>query len=94
MKTKQQNHIVKRAGHTEDYDERKLYASIYTSCVAVRESAPTAELIASKVCEDVGGWLSNKHEVTSKDIRKMASISLHEYNHDAAWLYRHQRNIS
>lgn len=89
-----QNHIVKRGGHSESYDERKLYASVYSSCIAVRESAPTAELIADKVCQDVGGWLSNKHEVTSADIRKMASVSLHDYNQDAAWIYRHHRNVS
>lgn len=91
---KQQKHIVKRGTHSEAYDERKLYASIYSSCLSVREPAATAELVASKVCEEVDGWLSNKHEVTSADIRKMASISLHNYNQDAAWIYRHHRNIN
>lgn len=88
------NHIVKRGGHTEPYDERKLYGSIYSSCIAVREPAATAELVAAKVCEDIAAWLGNKHEVTSADIRRMAATALHAYNQDAAWIYRHHRNVN
>lgn len=87
------NYIVKRAGHTETYDERKLYAAIYSACLAVREAEPTAELIADKVCKEISQWLGKKHEVTSHDIRSHAAIHLAAYNDDAAWMYRHHRNI-
>jgi transcriptional regulator NrdR family protein len=87
-------HIVKRAGHTEEYDERKLYASIYASCLSVRETAPTAEMVAGKVCKDVNNWLDKKTEVTSHDIRLNAAKHLDVYNPDAAWIYKHHRNIS
>ena len=39
-------HIVKRAGRTEPYDVRKLYASVYSACLSVREHPGAAELIA------------------------------------------------
>jgi transcriptional regulator NrdR family protein len=87
------NHIVKRAGHTEPYDERKLYASIYAACLAVRETDQTAELFAKQVCKEMGEWLKNKHEVTSHDIRSHAAIHLHAYSEDASWIYKHHRNI-
>lgn len=87
-------HIVKRAGHTEPYDSRKLYASIYSSCFSVREPAATAELVADKVCQDVDAWIAKKNEVTANDIRLQAAKHLSSYNPDAGWIYKHHRNIS
>lgn len=86
-------HIVKRAGHSEPYDNRKLYASIYAACLSVREHPGTAELIAQEVTEDVEKWLASKHEVTSNDIRKQASESLKVINPDAGHIYLHHRVI-
>lgn len=88
------NHIVKRAGHTEKYDERKVYASVYAACLAVREPAPTAEISAEKICQQVAAWLDNKHEVTSADIKREVYKHFHVLQPDAAWIYQHQRNIS
>lgn len=86
-------HIVKRAGHTESYDERKLYGSIYAACLSVREHPGSAELIAQEVSKDVGQWLEAKHEVTSNDIRRAAAESLKVINPDAAHMYLHHRVI-
>ena len=86
-------HIVKRGGHSEEYDERKLYASVYSACLAVREPSPTAELVAEKVCQDIDAWLGDKHEVTSNDIRRITADKLELYNPDAAYIYKHQRNL-
>lgn len=85
------NHIVKRAGHTEEYDNRKLYGSIYASALASREPTGSAELIAEKVVAQVEKWLENKHEVTSNDIRAQAAKHLHVINPDAAFQYKHHR---
>ena len=89
-----ENHIVKRAGHSEPYDERKLYASIYSACQAVRETQATSELIADRVCKEMNDWLGKKHEVTSHDIRMHAAVHLQAYNDDANWILKHHRNIS
>lgn len=86
-------HIVKRNNRSETYDERKLYASIYASCLSVREPENAAELIAEKVCGDVGEWLQHKSEVSSADIRKEASTFLETLNPNAAFLYQHHRII-
>lgn len=86
-------HIVKRAGHSEKYDNRKLYASIYAAALAVREPAGSAELIAREVVEQVEDWLADKREVTSNDIRQQASRHLAVINPDAAIQYKHHRII-
>lgn len=86
-------HIIKRAGHNELYDERKLYASIFSACQSVRVPEGSAELIADKVVKDVGAWLEKKHEVTSNDLRHNASKHLHAYHADAAYMYQHHRII-
>lgn len=83
--------IVKRAGHVEQYDERKLYASIFAVCIAVKEPLGTAELIAAEVQSQVEKWLEKKHEVTSNDIRRQASAALRSINSDAAYQYMHHR---
>lgn len=87
------NHIVKRGGHTEPYDERKLYAAVYSACQSVRETQATSEMIASQVCKEIGEWLNNKHEVTSHDIRMHTALHLQAYNEDASWILKHHRNI-
>ncbi len=86
-------HIVKRSGSSQAYDSKKLYASVYAACLAVRETADTAEMIAEKVEADTHKWLHNKSEVTSNDLRRAAATQLHRYNPDAAYAYLHHRVI-
>ncbi len=86
-------HIVKRAGHTETYDSRKLYASIYAACLSVREPVGTAEVIANDVVGSVEIWLTPKHEVTANDIRHQSGKHLKVINNDAAYQYLHHRVI-
>ena len=86
-------HIVKRKGHTEPYDDRKVYASVFAACQSVREPAGSAELIADKVQKDVSAWISKKHEVTANDIRRQASKHLSVYNPDAGYMLMHHRVV-
>lgn len=90
---KSMNHLVKREGHTEPYEARKLYASIYAACLSVREPVGSAELVASQVVKDVEHWLTHKHEVTSNDIRSTAAKFLHGYHPDAGYMYLHHRVV-
>ena len=86
-------HIVKRKGHTEPFDGKKLYASVYAAAQAVREPAGSAELIAERVLEDVTKWIDKKHEVTANDIRREAAKHLNTYNPDAAYIFLHHRVV-
>ena len=86
-------HIVKRGGHTEPYDQRKLYASVYAACLGVREFPGTAELTAKEVTQEFEKWLGEKHEVTSNDIRRVTAEHLTAINPDAGHMYLHHRVI-
>lgn len=86
-------HIVKRGGQAQAYDERKLYASIYAACQSVRTPAGTCELTAQQVAEAVGSWLEPKHEVTSNDIRRQAHKILNNLSADAGYMYIHHRVV-
>jgi len=80
-------HIVKRKGHTEIFDERKVYASVYSACLAVRTPEGSAELSAEKVTQLVKQWLEDKDEVTASDIHRVVVKHLIVYNPDAALLH-------
>lgn len=86
-------HIVKRGGHTQEYDGRKLYASIYAVMLSGQSSVNSAELAAQAVQKRVEAWLDNKHEVTSNDIRRVAGEALKVVNHNAAYQYLHHRVV-
>lgn len=87
-------HIVKRAGHNEEFDNKKLYASIYASCLAAHESVANAESTAELVTNEVYKWIDGKHTaVTSNDIRHKAGEILDKHNPDAAYSYIHHRIV-
>ncbi|MDX1766152.1 MAG: hypothetical protein R3313_04340 [Candidatus Saccharimonadales bacterium] len=86
-------HVVKRAGHRELYDGRKLYASIFAACLSVRTPVGEAELVAAQVQQLVEDWLERKHEVTGHDIRLHAAKHLKAFNPDAAYMYRSHRDL-
>ena len=91
---KNMKHIVKRAGHSENFEDRKVYASVFAACVAVRAQATDAELIAKEVSKDLSQWVLDKSSVTSHQIAQEVFKSLRLYNSDAAYLYEHHRDIS
>ncbi len=86
-------HIIKRKGHSEVYDVRKLYASVYSMCLSVHSSEKDAENTAEKVVQHVDQWLEMKHEVTAHDIHTIASDKLMSLNPDAGFLYSNHRGI-
>ncbi len=86
--------IVKRAGHTEIYDERKVYGSCFFACRNAHLSEPQAESICSKVCASVTKWANKKKVIYSDDIFKILIKELKKHSEDAAFLYETHRDIS
>lgn len=89
------SHVVKRKGHTEDFDERKVYASVFAACMNIRMSEQEAELIAEKVSEEVKAWFNGQNEaVTSEQIFSKVIQELQHLNEAAAFMYTTHRDIS
>lgn len=81
--------IIKRGGHghTEHFVRKKLHGSIVAACLSVRAPEGQAEATANAVCEGVISWLRQRPEVTSHDIRIVATRYLKSYHPEAAYLY-------
>ncbi|MBI2652922.1 hypothetical protein HYX00_05650 [Candidatus Woesearchaeota archaeon] len=87
-------HIVKRKGHTELYDERKVYGSCYFACKSAHLSEQEAEEICNKVCKLVTKWVNKQKAVSSNGIFSVLIQELKKHNEDAAFLYETHRDIS
>lgn len=86
--------IVKRSGKkTEAFDRDKLHASVAAACLSVRSPEGEADLTAHRVCDIVLVWLDTRSEVTSADLRRIATKALHDYHPEAAYFYSQHKHI-
>jgi transcriptional regulator NrdR family protein len=85
--------VVKRGGQrqSEQFMRDKLHASIVSTCLSVRVPTGQAESIAHSVCDAVIAWLQQHPEVTSQDIRIIATKHLRVQHPEAAYLYEQNR---
>ena len=86
--------IVKRKGHTELYDERKVYGSCFFACRNAHLRKEEAEEICSKVSAEVTKWITGQKMVSSNEIFRKLIDELKKHNQDAAFLYETHRDIS
>ena len=86
--------IVKRRGHRENFDERKLYASIYGATEAAFCDEASCERLAGDVTEKVKGWLKGKKSVDSSEIHERVRAELDTRNEEISFFYdRHLPNL-
>ena len=90
-----QAYVIKRGSHdSEAFDPLKLHQSIVAACLSVRAFEGEAHVTAERVCRHVISWLMSKTEVTSADIRRVASDYLRVYHPEAAYLYEHHQLVA
>lgn len=87
-------HIVKRRGHKEPFDERKVYASVYAACLASHILHEEAESIANLVAREIKREVETQEEVTAEHIFKLVVDELEYLNKEAAFMYKTHRDIS
>ena len=88
--------LVKRGKEElcHQYDERKVYGSIYAACYIVQRKEKECESIAHKVARHVTKSIRGKQKVTSKQIAKHAARELRKHDKHAAFMYETHRDIS
>ena len=86
--------IVKRKGHREKFDERKVYGSCYASCLSSHLEKRHAEKVATAVTAAVKKTIRKKKEISSSEIFKLVGKFLQKHNKDAAFMYRTHRDVS
>ncbi len=89
----QTQHIVKRRGHAERFDERKVYASVYAACLNAHILHEKAEKMADKVAAGIKKWLACRKTVTSEQIFRETATLLKKQNADASFMYETHRDI-
>ncbi|MFZ1360675.1 MAG: hypothetical protein WAS27_01415 [Candidatus Saccharimonadales bacterium] len=87
--------IVKRAGKrpSEVFNPHKLHTSLRAACLSVRAPEGEADMTAWAVTDAVIIWLQDRPEVTSNDLRRIASKHLTTYHPEAAYLYEQHQTI-
>jgi len=85
--------IVKRKGHLEEFDERKVYASCYAACLSSHVLHKEAEKVCDKVGKEVNNWAKKKKKMDSSEIFKKITSTMKKYNKDAAFMYETHRDI-
>jgi transcriptional regulator NrdR family protein len=86
--------IIKRKGHQENFDERKLYASIYSAARISGLKEKESERIASKIVTSITSLIKGKGCVTSDSIFREAIKNLKKINKEIAFMYETHRDIS
>ena len=77
----------------EDFDAKKLRASLYAACLSAKSPEGLACNLADQAAREVEAWSSQKSDITTTDIRAQAGRFL-EHNHpDAAYLYKHHKKM-
>ena len=67
---------VKRHGHEEKFDERKIYASCYAACVESGIEKKDAEKICERIAVEIQVLVNKKKAVTSDELFKRVILML------------------
>ncbi len=86
--------VVKRAGHREEFDERKAYASCYAACISANIAKKDAEKICDKVLNAIKRHLRTHKEVGSSELFNLLVRELRKHNPEVAYLFETHRDIA
>ena len=86
-------HVVKRHGKKEKFDERKLYASIYSAALVAGYGEQKAERLADSICNTIKKRYSKK-TITSTELKKQTIKELKKKDKDIAFLYETHLDLS
>ena len=88
------DHIVKRKGHTERFDERKVYASCYAACLCTHMPKAKAEKICEKISREMKAWIKKREMTTSTQIFHEMVKLLRKHDADVAFMFETHRDVS
>ena len=84
--------VVKRKGHIQHYEERKVYASVYAAGLNCHYGEQKAEKIAKQVAKKITNWIKGKKKVSSLDVRKQVIKALNDK--DVKLMYESHLDLS
>ena len=87
-------YVIKRKGHKEKFDERKVYGSVYAACKICEMPEKNCEKIAKSVSKGIKSMVKKKNIVSSEDIFRNVVKILKKHHKDAAFMYETHRDVS
>lgn len=86
--------IVKRKGHREKFDEKKVYGSVYAACASAHYDEMRCEKTAEELTKKIKKFVKNKKEVQSTELRRRIEDELKKKNEELAFFYeQHLPNL-
>ena len=86
--------IVKRKGHKERFDEKKVYGSVYAACASAHYDEAKCEKTADEITKKIKKFIKNKKEIKSADIREKIESELKKKDKELAFFYeQHLPNL-
>ncbi|MBI2136518.1 hypothetical protein HYU06_05595 [Candidatus Woesearchaeota archaeon] len=86
--------LVKRHGHLEHFDVKKIYASVYAATLNAHYSEKDAEMIAAMVSKNVHKKACKLKKIDSDKIRIEIIHELNQVDKDIAFLYETHLDIN
>ena len=83
--------IIKRKGHTEHFDERKLYASVYSAALNCHYSDRDSEAIAKNLTAKIKKIIKGKTKLTSDELKHITIKNLEDKH--VALMYKHHLDL-
>jgi transcriptional regulator NrdR family protein len=85
--------IVKRRGKQEPFDEKKVYASVYSACMDCALGENKSEGIAQEIVSELKRFMKDKKEMNSSEIFGFVLQKLARISEPAAFMYETHREI-
>lgn len=85
--------IFKRRGKKEKFDEKKLYASVYSACIDCDLSGTEAERISEEITNGVKKFLKGRKKVNSTEIFGFVVQKLAREHEAVAFMYETHREV-
>ncbi len=88
------NCVVKRKGHTEEFDEKKVYGSVYAACASAHCEETECEKTADDITKKIKKFAKGKKKIESAEIRKKIENELKKKDEELAFFYeQHLPNL-
>lgn len=81
--------VVKRQGHAERFDERKVYGSVYAACASAYLNEARCEKTAEEVTKKINRFIKTKKKIRSSEIRSRVAAELRKKGKDLEFFYEH-----
>ncbi len=86
--------VIKRDGREQSFNKKKVYQSVYESCLNAHHNKNNAANMSKKVVNDLIKELKGVKIIKTNEIFKFVSTLLEKYDKDAAFLYETHRDLS